>query len=123
GSPWHPSVYAPGTEATIMGTGGTSPAPGGSFDLLAADTPIRSDAYMRDLAADWNNTLLVGAGSTNQSTCRGDSGGPLVVGRTTAQPVQVGVASFGLTLCQGAAAFSELTGPQLAWIASVVPAI
>jgi len=123
GSPWDPNAYAPGAEATIMGYGATSATGSASGGLLAADTPILSDAYMRTLRSAWIDRLLIGAGATNQSTCYGDSGGPLVVGRTTAQPVLIGVVSFGLFECQGAAAFDELTGPQLAWVASVVPAI
>jgi trypsin len=127
GAPWNPGVYAPGTEATIMGTGKTSPTSGYSINLLAADTPIHSDAYMRGTLSDWNDndTLLIGAGAgaTHQTTCDGDSGGPLVVGRTSPQPVQVGVDSFADIHCDRAAAFSEPAGPQLAWIASKVPTI
>jgi hypothetical protein len=123
GAPWNPSVYAPGTEATIMGYGQTSATGPSSGGLLAADTPILSDAHMRSLRSTWNDTLLIGAGSTNQSVCYGDSGGPLVVGRTTTHPVLVGVTSFSYVECQGAVAFDELAGPQLAWIARVVPSI
>jgi hypothetical protein len=46
-----------------------------------------------------------------------------VVGRTTAQPVQVGVVSFGYWECAETEVFTELAGPQLAWIASWVPTI
>jgi hypothetical protein len=123
GAPWDPGVYAAGTEAAIMGVGQTSmPGPFSRY-LLAADTPLRSDADMRGIFSDWLAPLYIGAGATHQAVCLGDSGGPLVVGRTTSQPVQVGVVNFGVSHCDNAAAFAELSGPQLAWIASKVPSI
>ncbi len=128
GAPWDPSAYAPGTPATVMGVGLTSPS-GGFGTFRVADTVIRSDAEMDDAYnpwywfSDWNSQLMIGAGSSATTVCKGDSGGPLVVGIAAGHPVEVGVASFGKSDCNEAAAFAELSGPQLAWVASVVPAV
>ncbi len=122
GAPWHPEIYTAGTEATIMGMGQETPDGPPSFRLLAADTPLRSDDYMRDVGFSWIGPLMIGAGSTGQTTCYGDSGSPLVVW-PDGRPIQVGVVSFGVQACNRAAAFAELAGPQLAWIASRVPSI
>jgi hypothetical protein len=65
---------------------------------------------------------MIGAGTHGTTICDGDSGGPLVVG-DPAHPIEVGVASFGKSSCNEANAFAELSGPQLAWVASVVPEV
>jgi hypothetical protein len=133
GAPYDPGAYAPGTESTIMGYGRTGANDPVSVDLRAADTPLRSDGEMSDLAdrwywfGAWPSQLLIGAGSTGQTTCFGDSGGPLVVFRN-AHPVQVGVFStifYGPTEdpCTRPAGFSELSGPHLAWVATLVSAV
>jgi hypothetical protein len=118
GAPWDPGAYAPGM-ATIVGFGVTSA--GGPTGFNAASVSLHSDADMQDLYTD-NGQLLIGAGSAAHTTCSGDSGGPLVVNRG-GRPVQVGVTSFGPAQCNNAGAFAELSGPQLAWIASKVPVI
>jgi hypothetical protein len=126
-------AYAPGTLATIMGYGRTSANGPSSFpDLLAADTILQSDDYMDDIFNrwywfdDWISSLMIGAGTTYQTACFGDSGGPLVVGRNGG-PVQVGVFSFLSAYdgdgCNAAGGYSELAGPQLAWIASLLPPV
>lgn len=38
-------------------------------------------------------------------------------------PVEVGVVSFGDQNCDMASGFAELSGPQLAWVASQVPTV
>jgi hypothetical protein len=115
GAAWDPSAYAPGRPVTIMGYGQTSGEGPPSFRLMVAGTTIRSDGYMDDIWSDWTAPLLIGAGLAGQTTCRGDSGGPLMAG-----DVQVGIVSFGTEHCDRAAGFTELTGAQLAWIASHV---
>jgi hypothetical protein len=130
GAPWDPGAYAAGNLATIMGTGNTFADDPRNGRFLAADTVLRSDDYMDDIFNpwygfdDWHEPLMIGAGSTNQTVCHGDSGSPLVVGRY-GTIVQVGVASFiqDEDDCHGAAGFAELSGPQLAWIATHVPSI
>ncbi len=67
---------------------------------------------------------MIGAGWTNHTVCYGDSGGPLTVSR--ARTVQVGVASLVESWphdCGEPGGYAELNGPQLAWLASVVPSI
>ena len=84
------------------------------------------DVYNWVLGFDhWNEPLMIGAGFTNHTVCHGDSGGPLTVNRN-GRIVQIGVASFTdtwWTHCDEPGGFMELDGPQLAWLASVVPSI
>jgi Trypsin len=121
GSPWDPGAYAAGLGSTIMGYGqtGGSVTEDGAFRV--AGTALRSGAAMAGTFA-WKDALMIGAGSSGQTTCFGDSGGPLVE-RRAGRVVQVGVTSFGTQSCNQAAAFAELRGPQLAWIAINVPSI
>ncbi|HEY7223413.1 MAG TPA: trypsin-like serine protease [Micromonosporaceae bacterium] len=135
GAPFTPADYTGGTPATIMGTGETTandPSTAGFFQ--AADTTIRSDDDMDGIFNpwywfdDWNEALMIGAGSESTTVCFGDSGGPLVVNAHTAAPVEVGVASFTHTSpfdsgCSNAGGFAELSGAQLAWVASMVPGV
>jgi Trypsin/PASTA domain len=121
GTPWDLGAYASGVQSTIMGYGATTATGSYSDQFRAADTPLRSDSSMAGTFT-WKDVLMIGAGSTGQTTCFGDSGGPLVVGRA-GKVVQVGVVSFGAQACDRAAAFAELNGPQLAWIATRVPSI
>ena len=132
GSPFDRSVYAAGTEVFVVGRGFNTPtAETSTLALRDLHTVLRSDGDMDDfynhtLGLDyWQNTLMIGAGFTNKTICHGDSGGPLTVNRN-GRIIQVGVASFtdtSGTHCDAPGAFMELDGPQLAWIASVVPSI
>jgi V8-like Glu-specific endopeptidase len=130
GAPWDLGAYASGNLATIMGTGDTYAHDPNNGAFLAADTILRSDGYMDDIFNPWywfdhwDEALMIGAGTTYQTVCHGDSGSPLVVNRY-GTIVQVGVSSFiqDGDDCHGAAAFAEVGGPQLAWIASRVPAV
>jgi Trypsin/PASTA domain len=131
GAPWDWQLYRAGTPATIMGTGRPSPS-GSSGDFRVAGTVVQSDDYMSDIFdpwyylwfGSWNDALLIGAGTPAHTICFGDSGGPLVVYRS-GKPVQVGVAGFTESgdQCGDAGAFAELSGAQLAWVASQIPAV
>ena len=134
GSPFDRSVYAAGTEVFMVGRGWTTPS-GPGLGLRELFTVLRSDGDMDDIYNpwywfdNWKGTLMIGAGFTNHTICTGDSGGPLTVHRNGGI-IQVGVASFGpetwLTgeaTCDQPYGYMELDGPQLAWIASVVPSI
>jgi Trypsin/Ricin-type beta-trefoil lectin domain-like len=125
GSPWDPTPFAPGTLAVIMGTGlQENNVASGQFRV--ANTRIRSDAEMAELyqhTFDWRADRMIGAGSPDATVCQGDSGSPLVAVPAVDRRVQVGVASFGATACDRAAVFDELSGAQLAWVASVVPEV
>ena len=133
GAPWDSGAYAAGTSATIMGfsapllagpatsrrpAAGPSSLPG--FETAAVS--LRSDSDMENIFNFWNPQLMIGAGGPGDTTCNGDSGGPLVVSRNGV-PVEVGVVDFGDQDCTMAAGFEKLSGPQLAWVASQVPAV
>jgi len=120
GAPWDAGAYAAGLTATIMGDTTIDSVHGGGT-VNVAQVPLQSDSYMSSIFS-WNSALMIGAGTPQQTTCFGDSGGPLVVNRNS-RPVEVGVVSFGSQNCDHAAGFAELSGAQLAWVASVVPSI
>jgi hypothetical protein len=111
-----------------MGYGRTSAGGKPSPVLLAVDTVLHSDEYMDDMwnpwywFDKWPDEFAIGAGAKGHTAGKGDSGGPLVVYRNEVT-VQVGVASFTKTSCATAAGFAELSGAQLAWVASIVPSI
>jgi V8-like Glu-specific endopeptidase len=130
GSPWNPTYYAPDTPATIIGQGATQSGGPSTSRLRAVETVLRSDGYMDDIYNKWYSwdhwvePLMIGAGSSHKTACGGDSGGPLLVDKNgTRNWVQVGVTSFGVNGCSNAAAFAELSGAQLAWIAREVPSV
>jgi len=130
GTPSDPGAYAVNTPATLVGRGQLQA--GGAFptQLQQLDTVLHSDEYMDDLYNPWywfdywNETLMIGAGWSNQTACHGDSGGPLTVVRNGVR-VQVGLVSFVHSSpdCADPAGYAELAGPQLAWVASKVPSI
>ncbi len=137
GAPWDSGAYAAGTSATIMGFSppllagpagarrSAAAAPGvppliPGFNTAAVS--LDSDSEMEGIFSNWNPQLQIGAGAAGDTTCNGDSGGPLVVSRNGV-PVEVGVVDFGTQTCSNAAGFEKLSGPQLAWVASQVPAV
>ena len=65
---------------------------------------------------------MIGAGTATATTCTYDDGAPALVQRA-GNWVQVGVASFSAAGCDRPGGFAELTGAQLAWVASRVPAV
>ncbi|WP_204046484.1 S1 family peptidase, partial [Acrocarpospora phusangensis] len=130
GSPWRTQTYRPGVMSTIAGWGATAPDGSGSGVLRAADVPIISDDDMDDVYNPWwwfdgwIEHLMIGAGGSARAACFGDSGGPLMIwdpqyGRV----VQVGVTSWGDANCSKPVAYMELAGPNLAWLASMVPSV
>jgi hypothetical protein len=132
GAPGTAVDYAAGTPATVVGVGRTSwTGPSGAFRFT--DTQLRSDDDMAGIYdpwywfGSWIDELMIGAGDSGHTVCKGDSGGPLVVGRSSGRPVEVGVAAqtnttaLGDDGCTEPGVFDELSGPQLAWVASVVP--
>ena len=101
-------------------------------ELRAVDTIVRSDSDMDDLYNPWywfdhwDETLMIGGGTTTQTVCFGDSGGSLLTDADGSWHwVELGVASFTNTdrPCAEPGAFAELAGPQLAWLATQVPSI
>jgi trypsin len=82
-STYDTALYGPGTQATILGWGATTPGGNSSRYLLKATVPITTDAACR---AAYGNAYLpsamVCAGYQNGGTdsCQGDSGGPLISG-------------------------------------------
>ena len=102
-SPFHHPVVPPGTIATAMGWGTTSPAIADYPNLLyEVDLPIvdqttcqQAYAGLVDLVED--TQLCAGFADGGKDACQGDSGGPLVAksAATGNKLVQVGVTSFG----------------------------
>jgi Trypsin/Tectonin domain/Putative Ig domain/PASTA domain len=125
GAPGDPGMFAAGSTVTIMGWGQTS-GDSSSYSiprsLMAADVPLQSDSAMHGVFSSWKDPLMIGAGSSGHTVCYGDSGSPLV-NFDRGRAVQIGVVSFGDEFCTRPGAFAELSGPQLAWIASKVPSI
>ena len=92
--------------------------------MRAVDTVVRSDSDMDDIFNSWIDDLMIGGGTNTQTTCEGDSGGPLLTDADgTWRWVQLGVTTGGDPDCDKPGVFTQLTGPQLAWIASEVPTI
>jgi hypothetical protein len=123
--------YRPGTLATVLGTGFLFPGGPRADGIRRLVTPIRSDGDMSDvydlwpIIDHWTDNLMIGAGERDYTVCNGDSGGPLVSIGPRGFAL-VGVASFVETFpddCGEPGGFMELSGPQLAWVASVVPEI
>ncbi|MBB5955620.1 secreted trypsin-like serine protease [Saccharothrix tamanrassetensis] len=81
-TPSDTSLYAAGTNATILGWGTTSSGGSASRYLLKATVPVTSDATCRQAYPQYSNTSMVCAGypQGGTDTCQGDSGGPLVAG-------------------------------------------
>src|ERR1039457_7028391 len=109
GAARRPAAGAPSSPPLIPG-----------FETAAVS--LRSNSDMENIFSFWSVQLMIGAGARGDTTCFGDSGGPLVVSRDGV-PVEVGVVSFGDQNCDMAAGFARMSGPQLAWIASQVPAV
>ncbi|WP_204044559.1 S1 family peptidase [Acrocarpospora phusangensis] len=130
GSPWRTDIYRPGVMATIAGIGANRGDGTGGGILRAADVPILSDDAMDDVYNPWYwfdywiEHLMIGAGGSARSICYGDSGGPLLVwDHARGRVVQVGVTSWTTEGCNTPAAFMELAGPNLAWLASMQPSV
>lgn len=135
GAPFNPEYYAANRPAAIVGHGATSPDGPATYELRAVDTILRSDSDMSDIydpwywLTNWNSSLMIGAGTRTplQTACEGDSGGPVVVDKDgTWNWIEVGVGSFVQTWphkCGEPAVFTELSGAQLAWVATQEPSI
>ncbi|MFT7838370.1 serine protease [Saccharothrix sp. BKS2] len=85
-------LYAPGTEALVLGWGRTSEQGAPSRYLLAASVPVMSDedceaAYFQ---YDAGEMTCAGFPEGGIDTCQGDSGGPMVAGGKL-----IGVTSWG----------------------------
>ena len=92
---------APGVDVRVIGYGTTSSGGEASDILLQVDVPIVSDAECAAGYGNLNapNMLCAGAPTQDEAnpgrdSCQGDSGGPLFI--DGAQPVQIGVVSFGI---------------------------
>ena len=129
GAPWQPSVYAAGTPATIASH--ADRLPDEPFPrLFAAQSPLRSDDDMADVFSNWPHPIswnaehMIGAGVTGNTACAGDEGAPLLVLEADGW-TQVGVGSVLSTTgaCADSGGYAELSGAQLAWVASQVPSI
>jgi secreted trypsin-like serine protease len=99
-------LYAPGTEAKILGWGMTDPQlPILPTILQEALVPIQSDRTCIDEIGRWykpSSMLCAGVKASNASSddgidsCKGDSGGPLIVSDGAGGNKLVGITSWGL---------------------------
>ena len=85
-------LYAPNTEATVLGWGRVADGGDRSDYLRSGVVPVVSDA---DCKADYSiydakSMVCAGYAQGGVDACQGDSGGPLVVGDTL-----IGLVSFG----------------------------
>ncbi|GAA1272615.1 serine protease [Saccharothrix xinjiangensis] len=85
-------LYAPGTEALVLGWGRTSEQGSLSRYLLAASVPVMSDKDCSAAYFQYDPWHMVCAGypAGGVDTCQGDSGGPMVAGGKL-----IGVTSWG----------------------------
>ncbi|WP_033294872.1 S1 family serine peptidase [Amycolatopsis jejuensis] len=86
------SVYAEGTQATVLGWGRLSEGGQRSDVLRSAQVPLVSDSTCKSAYDTYDPSSMVCAGYPDGGidACQGDSGGPLVVGDTL-----IGIVSFG----------------------------
>jgi hypothetical protein len=117
--------WKPGTQATAIGWGRTSPTvPGGSWWLLEATMPILSDpdTASRLPGVGINNNLHIGAGANGKASCIGDSGGALLID-TPQGKKQIGVSSFVGSGCatDRPSVFAESAGSLLSrWVRTII---
>jgi secreted trypsin-like serine protease len=123
------SLYAAGEQATILGWGVTSNAPGADVPaiLQTGTVAVQSNATCDAAEADGSFRpafdLCVAAPGFTPTTCFGDSGSPLVVS-TAAGPVETGVDSYGLGQACGSSPdyFTRASSIQ-PWVASVIAGV
>lgn len=122
GLPWNDGIYRPGGTAVRLGVGGGG-SQSGSHRLRTADTVIRADAeaagrYQRTYGATkWIGELMIGAEAVGRAPCLRERGDPLVA-ELADGPVLIGVSSYSLPDCDLPQVFAEMSGSQLAWVAS-----
>ena len=100
----------PGTIATVIGWGLTSIGGEGSEVLKKLEAEIISNDECKTHLNEniLETTICAGKQGSSVSTCNGDSGGPLMVpfrGRW----LQVGIVSFGTTICYQPTAFARVS--------------
>jgi Trypsin len=122
GLPWNDGIYRPGGTAVRLSVGGAG-IQSGAHRLRTADTVIRADneaasRYERTYGATkWIGELMIGAEAVDRAPCLRERGDPLVAELANG-PVLIGVSSFSLPDCDMPQAFAEMSGSQLAWVAS-----
>ncbi|NIH84821.1 S1 family peptidase [Amycolatopsis granulosa] len=86
------SLYAEGTQATVLGWGRTADGGARSDYLRKAEVPVIGDAGCAASYSNYDSRSMVCAGypQGQVDACQGDSGGPLVVGDTL-----IGLVSWG----------------------------
>ena len=101
--PQDAALWQPGTPATAIGYGLTTPTGQPSPQLLEVALPIVDDAscvaVFNHVSNDYQPATDVCAGGNGHDTCGGDSGGPLLVGDSAGGFVLAGVTSFGDEQC------------------------
>jgi len=98
------ALWAPGTTATVVGWGLTSPNGSLASSLRQASMPIVADDACGS-PGEWGSLfdpatmVCVGLGKAGVGSCQGDSGGPLLVPDRLGDWVEVGINSWGADVC------------------------
>jgi hypothetical protein len=122
GLPWDEGFFQPGETAIRLGVGSAG-SKSGSDRLRTADTVLRADddvtaRYHRTYGGTkWIGELMLGAEAAERAPCLRGRGDPLVADRSGG-PVLIGVSSYSLPDCDQPQVFAEMSGSQLAWVAS-----
>jgi secreted trypsin-like serine protease len=118
---------AAGTPVSVSGWGATKPTPNYDYPnkLMQADITIQADSVCgarKSYGKSFKATSMLCAGTTRKpmvDSCFGDSGGPLFVNGDTAQPLQLGIVSWGNGCAESGfpGVYTRLSDPDVAtWI-------
>jgi trypsin len=100
--PAEADLWAPGTEARVIGWGTDMYFVGSAQDeLREVDVPIVSDAdcamsYPILFGFDEATMVCAGEQTGGKDSCQGDSGGPLIVPDAQGEWMQIGIVSWGV---------------------------
>jgi V8-like Glu-specific endopeptidase len=131
------ALWQPGTTVAIAGWGLTSGSAGASapthvqWATTHTQSPIvcTADALLAGTTFDPNGQLCAADAPTYQTgTCLGDSGGPMIADYASADPVEVGITSWGVSIvgnsCDvGFPSFFTQTAPIAAWVSAWAKAL
>jgi secreted trypsin-like serine protease len=118
------SLYAAGQQATVVGWGITSNAPGSAIptNLQYGSVAVQANATCNATAVPYfpGFDLCTASAGFIPAACNGDSGGPLVVA-SPAGPIQIGIVSYGIPpICAAAPDFYTRASSIQSWVVAVL---